>query len=110
MMTLLVQLWMLKKEGAFTLFSFLVTPHSIQDPTSPTRDRSCAPCSGGCFINYTKSFDYGSQKTVENSSRDGNTRPPTCLLRNLCAGQEATVRTGHGHGVSAVPVGEGERR
>ena len=21
---------------------------------------------------------------------------PTCLLRNLCAGQEATVRTGHG--------------
>ena len=47
MMTLLVQLWMLKKEGAFTLFSFLVTPHSIQDPTSPTRDRSCARCSGG---------------------------------------------------------------
>ena len=22
----------------------------------------------------------------------------TCLLRNLCAGQEATVRTGPGHG------------
>ena len=21
---------------------------------------------------------------------------PTCLLRNLCAGQEATVRSGHG--------------
>ena len=30
-----------------------------------------------------------------NSSRDGNTRPPY-LLRNLCTGQEATVRTGHG--------------
>ena len=29
------------------------------------------------------------QQTVENSSRDGNTRPPTCLLRNLYAGQEA---------------------
>ena len=28
--------------------------------------------------------------------RDGNTRPPSCLLRNLYAGQEATVRTGHG--------------
>ena len=28
--------------------------------------------------------------------RDGNTRPLTCLLRNLYAGQEATVRTGHG--------------
>ena len=38
----------------------------------------------------------GSQETVENSERDGNTRPPTCLLRNLYAGQEATVRTGHG--------------
>ena len=29
------------------------------------------------------------------SSREGNTRPPY-LLRNLYAGQEATVRTGHG--------------
>ena len=35
-------------------------------------------------------------KTVENSSRDGNIDHLTCLLRNLCAGQEATVRTGHG--------------
>ena len=33
---------------------------------------------------------------MENSERDGNTRPLTCLLRNLYAGQEATVRTGHG--------------
>ena len=28
--------------------------------------------------------------------RDGNTRPLTCLLRDLYAGQEVTVRTGHG--------------
>ena len=33
--------------------------------------------------------------TVENSSRDGNARL-TCLLRNMYAGQEATVRAGHG--------------
>ena len=33
---------------------------------------------------------------MENSERDGNTRPPSCLLRNLYAGQKATVRTGHG--------------
>src|SRR5574337_645492 len=39
---------------------------------------------------------FGSQQTVENSSRDGNTRHLTCLLRNLYAGQEATVRAGHG--------------
>ena len=35
-------------------------------------------------------------KLWKNSERDGNTRPLTCLLRNLYAGQEATVRTGHG--------------
>ena len=34
----------------------------------------------------------GSQQTVENSSRGGN----TCLLRNVYTGQEAKVRTGHG--------------
>ena len=33
--------------------------------------------------------------SVENSEGDGNTRLPTCLLRNLYAGQEAIVRTGH---------------
>ena len=33
---------------------------------------------------------------MENSSRDGNTRTPDLPLENLCAGQEATVRTGHG--------------
>ena len=32
---------------------------------------------------------------MEDSSRDGNTKPPDLLLRNLYAGQEATVRTGH---------------
>ena len=31
-----------------------------------------------------------------NSERDGNTRPPDLPLENLYAGQEATVRTGHG--------------
>ena len=33
---------------------------------------------------------------MENSSRDGNTRPPDLPLENLYVGQEATVRTGHG--------------
>ena len=32
---------------------------------------------------------------MENSLR-GIPDPLTCLLRNLCAGQEATVRNGHG--------------
>ena len=29
-----------------------------------------------CFIDYAKAFDCVLQQTVENSSRDGNTRPP----------------------------------
>ena len=33
---------------------------------------------------------------MENSERDGNTRPPDLPLGNLYAGQEATVKTGHG--------------
>ena len=48
-----------------------------------------------CFIDYAKAFDCVDSNKLENSSRGGNTRPPYCLLRNLYAGQEATVRTGH---------------
>ena len=33
---------------------------------------------------------------MENSERDGIPNHLTCLLRNLYAGQEETVRTGHG--------------
>ena len=48
------------------------------------------------FIDYAKASDCRSQQTVENSERDGNTKPPYLHLGNLYAGQEATVRTGHG--------------
>ena len=41
------------------------------------------------FIDYRKAFDCGSQQTVENSERDGNTRPshlspekPVCKSRS----------------------------
>ena len=37
----------------------------------------------------------GSQQTVENYKEMGIPDHLTCLLRNLYAGQEATVRTGH---------------
>ena len=29
-----------------------------------------------CFIDYAKAFDYVHQNKLENSERDGNTRPP----------------------------------
>ena len=34
-----------------------------------------------CFMDYAKAFDCGSQQTVENSERDGNTRPPDLPLK-----------------------------
>ena len=62
-----------------------------------------------CFIDYAKAFDYVDQnKLMENSERDGNTRPPD-LLRNLDAGQEATVRTGHGT-ADWFQIGKGVRQ
>ena len=47
------------------------------------------------FIDYTKAFDYVDHNKRENSERDGNKRPPYLPLRNLYAGQEVAVRTGH---------------
>ena len=49
-----------------------------------------------CFIDYAKAFDCVDHTKLENSSRDGNTQNTTCLLRNLYAGQEATVRSRDG--------------
>ena len=48
-------------------------------------------------------------KKLENSERDGNTRPPDLPLRNLYAGQETTVRTGHGT-TEWFQIGKGEHQ
>ena len=51
-----------------------------------------------CFIDYAKAFDYvGHNKLWEILQEVGVPAHVTCLLRNLYAGQEATVRTGHLH-------------
>ena len=50
-----------------------------------------------CFIDYTKAFDcVDHNKLWEILQEMGIPDHLTCLLRNLYAGQEATVRTGHG--------------
>ena len=50
-----------------------------------------------CFIDYVKAFDYVEHnKLLKILKEIGIPDHLTCLLRNLCAGQEATVRTGHG--------------
>ena len=50
-----------------------------------------------CFIDYPKAFDsVGHNKLWKILQEMGIPNHLTCLLRNLYAGQEATVRTGHG--------------
>ena len=50
-----------------------------------------------CFIHYTKAFDCVDNNKLWNILKEmGILDYLTCLLRDLCAGQEATVRTGHG--------------
>ena len=49
------------------------------------------------FIDYTKAFDsVNHNKLWKILQKMGLPDHLTCLLRNLYAGQEATVRTGHG--------------
>ena len=50
-----------------------------------------------CFIDYAKAFDYvDHNKLWKILNEMGIPDHQTCFLRNLYAGQEATVRTGHG--------------
>ena len=50
-----------------------------------------------CFIDYAKAFDYVDHNKLWKILKEmGILDHLTCLLRNLYAGQEETVRTGHG--------------
>ena len=50
-----------------------------------------------CFFDYVKSFDSVYQSKLLKILKEMEIPDHlTCLLRNLYAGQEATVRTGHG--------------
>ena len=50
-----------------------------------------------CFIDYAKAFDCVDHNKLWKSLKEmGIPDHLTCLLRNLYAGQEATVRSGHG--------------
>ena len=50
-----------------------------------------------CFIDYAKAFDCVDHNKLWKILKEmGIPEHLTCLLRNLYAGQEATVRTGHG--------------
>ena len=63
-----------------------------------------------CFIDYAKDFDYVDNNKLWKILNE--MRIPdhlSCLLRNLCAGQEATVITGHGT-TDWFQIGKGVRQ
>ena len=63
-----------------------------------------------CFIDYSKAFDCVDHNKLWKIFKDmGMPDPLTCLLRNLYAGQEATVRTEHGT-TDWFQIGKGVRQ
>ena len=62
------------------------------------------------FIDYAKAIDcVDHSKLWKILQETGIADHLTCLLRNLCAGQEATVRTGHGT-TDSFQLGKGVRQ
>ena len=60
-----------------------------------------------CFIDYAKALDCVDHKKLWKILKEmGTPNHPTCLLRNLSADQEATVRTGRGT-TDWFQIGEG---
>ena len=62
-----------------------------------------------CFIDYAKAFDCVDHNKLWKILEMGISNHFTCLLRNLYAGQEATVRTGHGT-IDWFQIGKGVRQ
>ena len=63
-----------------------------------------------CFIDYDKDFDCVDHKKLWKILKEmGIPDNLTCLLRHLYAGQEATVRTGHGT-TDWFQIGKGVRQ
>ena len=63
-----------------------------------------------CFIDYTKTFDRVDHNKLWKILKEmGIPDHLTCLLRNLYAGQEAAVRTGHGT-TGWFQIGKGVRQ
>ena len=84
----------------FTLDSEKAEEPEIKLPTSTgsqkKTDSSCFLLVS-CFIDYTKAFNCVDHNRLWKILQEmGIPDHLTCLLRNLYAGQEATVRTGHG--------------
>ena len=61
------------------------------------KSREFQKCIYFCFIDYAKAFDCEDHNKLWKILKEmGIPNHLPCLLRNLHAGKEATVRTGHG--------------
>ena len=70
----------------------LANIHWIMDKARVFQKNICL-----CFTDYAKAFDSVDHNQLWKILKEmGIPDHPTCLLRNLYAGQEATVRIGHG--------------
>ena len=82
------------------LFKLDLEKAGIKLPTSigsSKKQESSRKTSTFCFIDYTKAFDCMDHSKLWKIVKEmGIPDHLTCHLRNLYAGQKATVRTGHG--------------
>ena len=62
-----------------------------------------------CFVDYAKAFDCVDHNKLWKILKEMGIADLICLLRNLYAGQEATVRTGHGT-TDWFQIGKGVRQ
>ena len=85
----------------------------IKLPTSAgssKKQESSRKTSISAFFDYAKAFDCVDHNKLRKILKElGIPDHLTCLLRNLYAGQEATVRTGHGT-TDCVQIGKGVRQ
>ena len=84
----------------FKLFLEKAEEPEIKLPTSAgswKKQESSRKTSTSAFIDYTKAFNCVDHNKLWKILQEmGIPDHLTCLLRNLCESQEATVRTGHG--------------
>ena len=101
-------LYQLSHQGSPRILEWIACPFSSES-FQPRNWTGVSCIAGRFFIETSKSLKFQHRfyvffyqcfsdfhVYVKNSERDGNTDHLTCLLRNLYAGQETTVRTGHG--------------
>ena len=82
----------------------------IKLPTSIEKAREFQKNIYFCFTDYAKAFDCVDHKKLWKILQEmGIPDHLTCLMRNLYAGQEATVRTGHGT-TDWFQIGKGVRQ